>query len=91
MSLEGARERLVAEFEGIFSPETVTECLDESALALSEGTRIQLHVPIFAERFTRERLRAVAQSGGTLIKEVPEVLFVCVHNAGRSQTAAKTR
>jgi arsenate reductase len=89
MSLEGARERLVAEFEGIFS--TVTECLEESALALSEAARIQLHVPALSERFTRERLRAVAQSGGTLIKEVPEVLFVCVHNAGRSQTAAKTR
>jgi arsenate reductase len=88
MSLEGERERLVREFEGIFSPETVTECLEESALALSEAARIQLHVPTLSERFTRERLRAVAQSGGTLIKEVPEVLFVCVHNAGRSQMAA---
>jgi arsenate reductase len=25
---------------------------------------------------------------GTIVKEVPEVLFVCVHNAGRSQMAA---
>lgn len=41
-----------------------------------------------AERFARERLRAVAQVGGQLVKEVPEVLFVCVHNAGRSQMAA---
>src|SRR5438552_1378801 len=88
MSFEGVRERLIDEFEGIFSPETVTQCLEESTLALSEGARIQLHVPTFAERFTRERLRAVAQSGGTLVKEVPEVLFVCGHNAGRSQMAA---
>ena len=88
VSFEGGRERLIDEFEGIFSPETVTQCLKESTLALTEGARIQLHVPTFAERFTRERLRAVAQSGGTLIKEVPEVLFVCVHNAGRSQMAA---
>ncbi len=28
------------------------------------------------------------QTGGGLTKEVPEVLFVCVHNAGRSQMAA---
>jgi arsenate reductase len=88
MSFEGARERLIDEFEGIFSPETVTQCLEESTLALNGRARIQVHVPTFAERFTRERLRAVAQSGGTLIKEVPEVLFVCVHNAGRSQMAA---
>jgi len=88
MSLEGGRERLIDQFEGIFSPETVIRCLEESTQALTEGARIQLHVPTFAERFTRERLRAVAQSGGTLIKEVPEVLFVCVHNAGRSQMAA---
>jgi protein-tyrosine-phosphatase len=40
------------------------------------------------ERFTRERLRALAQAEGTVMSEVPEVLFVCVHNAGRSQMAA---
>ena len=35
-----------------------------------------------------ERLRAPAQVEGMLGKDVPEVLFVCVHNAGRSQMAA---
>src|SRR5581483_5749646 len=45
-------------------------------------------VPIMVERFTRERLRAFAQAEGLLMAEVPEVLFVCVHNAGRSQMAA---
>jgi arsenate reductase len=39
-------------------------------------------------RFARERLKALAQAGGMLVKEQPEVLFVCVHNAGRSQMAA---
>ncbi len=38
--------------------------------------------------FARERLRALAQVGGLIVKEQPEVLFVCVHNAGRSQMAA---
>jgi arsenate reductase len=33
-------------------------------------------------------LRSVGQVEGTLTKEVPEVLFVCVQNAGRSQMAA---
>jgi arsenate reductase (thioredoxin) len=39
-------------------------------------------------RFARERLRALGQVEGTITKDVPEVLFVCVENAGRSQMAA---
>ena len=49
---------------------------------------MQDFVPIMVERFTRQRLRALAQVEGKLTKEVPEVLFVCVHNSGRSQMAA---
>jgi arsenate reductase len=44
--------------------------------------------PLLVYRFTRERLNAAAQVEGKLVKEMPEVLFVCVHNAGRSQIAA---
>jgi arsenate reductase len=51
-------------------------------------TRIQEFVPLFVHRFARERLRALGQVEGTIAKEVPEVLFVCVQNAGRSQIAA---
>jgi protein-tyrosine-phosphatase len=39
-------------------------------------------------RFARERLQALAQAQGELETDQPEVLFVCVHNAGRSQMAA---
>jgi arsenate reductase (thioredoxin) len=35
-----------------------------------------------------ERLAAVARNEGAVITGIPEVLFVCVHNAGRSQMAA---
>jgi arsenate reductase len=45
-------------------------------------------VPLFVHRFARERLRALGQVEGTIAKDVPEVLFVCVQNAGRSQMAA---
>jgi arsenate reductase (thioredoxin) len=37
---------------------------------------------------SRERLKALAQADNLIVKEQPEVLFVCVHNAGRSQMAA---
>ncbi len=87
MDLTMAVERLSAEFEGVFSPETVAEVLQDSALPWLDAP-VQTHVPVLAERFARERLRAVAQAGGKIVKEVPEVLFVCVHNAGRSQMAA---
>lgn len=40
------------------------------------------------QRFATERLTALAQAEGALPKEVGEVLFVCVQNAGRSQMAA---
>src|SRR4029079_7889447 len=44
--------------------------------------------PVLAHRFARERLKALAQAEGVITKDQPEVLFVCVHNAGRSQMGA---
>ena len=87
MDLTHAEEKLVEEFAGIFSPETIVECLRDSASKLA-GAPVQTYVALLSYRFARERLRAVAQSEGSMMKEVPEVLFVCVHNAGRSQMAA---
>ena len=43
---------------------------------------------LMAARFARERLWALAQAEGHVEKTKPEVLFVCVRNAGRSQMAA---
>jgi arsenate reductase len=78
---------LESEFAGIFSAETVERDISESTDQLT-GARHQQYVPIFVRRFARERLRALAQVQGAIIKDVPEVLFVCVQNAGRSQMAA---
>jgi arsenate reductase (thioredoxin) len=80
-------ELLKEEFAGIFSQETIERYLAES-LDQFANARVQAFVPIFVNRFARERLRALAQAEGTVPKDVPEVLFVCVHNAGRSQMAA---
>jgi arsenate reductase len=78
---------LAEEFRGIFSLETVERYVDESIDQMA-GARIVDFIPLFVHRFARERLRALAQVQGTIAKDVPEVLFVCVHNAGRSQMAA---
>ncbi|WUP95602.1 arsenate reductase ArsC [Streptomyces sp. NBC_00252] len=40
-----------------------------------------------AERFARQRLRALAKVEGHHTDGKPIVLFLCVHNAGRSQMA----
>jgi arsenate reductase (thioredoxin) len=80
-------ESLAEEFRGIYSLETIERFVDESIDRLA-GARVVDFIPLFVHRFSRERLRALAQSQGALGKDVPEVLFVCVHNAGRSQMAA---
>jgi arsenate reductase (thioredoxin) len=71
----------------VFSAETIERYIAES-LDLLGGARINVFVPVLAHRFARERLRALGQAEGAIVKEQPEVLFVCIHNAGRSQMAA---
>ena len=85
--LEKGLEHLRDEFAGTFSAETVERFMAESLQALG-GARLKDFVPLFVHRFARERLRALGQVEGTIAKTVPEVLFVCVQNAGRSQMAA---
>jgi arsenate reductase len=85
--IDQAAERLAEEFAGVFSQETIARYLAESTDLLGEA-KINVFVPVLAHRFARERLKALAQAEGIVAKEQPEVLFVCVQNAGRSQMAA---
>ncbi len=82
-----AAEELHEEFTGIFSTETIARYIEESTDLLS-GARISTYLPLLVHRFARERLLALAQSQDEIVKTQLEVLFVCVHNAGRSQMAA---
>ena len=79
---------LSAQFAGVFSRETVDRHVHESYQALYRTASVKTYLPVLAARFASERLTALGQSTGRLTKDVPEVLFVCVHNAGRSQMAA---
>ena len=85
--VERAAEALQNEFAGIFAQETIARFIAESTDLLSGGS-INVFVPVLAHRFARERLKALGQAEGVIAKEQPEVLFVCVHNSGRSQMAA---
>ena len=85
--VERATEALQDEFAGTFSPETIARYIAESVDLLGDS-KINVYVPVLAHRFARERLKALGQAEGLLAKKQPEILFVCVQNAGRSQIAA---
>ena len=85
--LERAADALVGEFTGVFGRETIERYITES-LDLLGAPRFSDFLPVLAHRFARQRLRALGQADGTIVKDLPEVLFVCVQNAGRSQMAA---
>jgi protein-tyrosine-phosphatase len=82
------RTQLEAEFAGTFGPKTIERFLADSLDKLLPQARITTFTPIFAERFARDRLTALAKLEGHLPVTTPSVLFLCVHNAGRSQMAA---
>lgn len=88
-SLDAATRRLSGRFRGVFSEETVARYVDDSyAQTAPRSTVGPNFLPVIIERFARERLEAVAQADGLVAKDLPQVLFVCVRNAGRSQMAA---
>jgi arsenate reductase len=77
---------LAARYRGTFNVETVDRYVRESHDLLSANSSS----PLIGSRtaaFATVRLDALARSQATR-RQVPEVLFVCVQNAGRSQLAA---
>jgi len=86
--LHRAAERLAHQFTGMVNAETVERVVFESCTALARTATVSTHLPSLAEKFSRDRLTALAQSRGLIAKPVPEILYVCVQNSGRSQMAA---
>jgi protein-tyrosine-phosphatase len=66
----------------------VAKYVAESFALLSERARIDKYLPSLTTRFATDRLTALATAKGFVLQGTPEVLFVCVQNAGRSQMAA---
>jgi len=86
-ALRSAANTLAAEFEGTFSPDTIQAFLESSYDQFATGATARTFLPLMAERFARQRLHALAKVEGKAHDGVPVVLFLCVHNAGRSQMA----
>jgi ArsR family transcriptional regulator len=81
-------EDLAFRYAGVFNAETIDRYVHESYQTLYRTAHVKTHLPVLALRFAAERLSALAQSTGKAAKPVPEVLFVCTQNSGRSQIAA---
>jgi protein-tyrosine-phosphatase len=87
LALKGSAARLADEFAGTFNAQTIERFLTTSYDRFAETATMTDLLPLLAERFTRQRLQAMARVEGHGDDGKPIVLFLCVHNAGRSQMA----
>jgi protein-tyrosine-phosphatase len=86
-ALTTAATRLERDFAEVFGLETIERFLQSSYEQFAGRATIANFLPLLAERFARQRLYALARVEGKVSDGKPTVLFLCTHNAGRSQMA----
>ncbi len=86
-ALHASAVRLADEFNGVYGAETIERFLISSYDEFAGRATVANFLPLLAERFARQRLRALAKVEGRHHDGTPTVLFLCTHNAGRSQMA----
>ena len=86
-ALKTAATRLHTEFGEHFGVETIERFLHSSYDQFAGRATIPNFLPLLAERLARQRLTALARVEGKITDTKPTVLFLCTHNAGRSQMA----
>lgn len=87
VALKTAATRLQREFDGTFGVETIEAFLHSSYEQFAGRATVVNFLPLLAERFARQRLQALAKVEGKNRTGTTTVLFLCTHNAGRSQMA----
>jgi protein-tyrosine-phosphatase len=87
LTLRSSSMLLQKNFDGVFSAETIERFLISSYDEIAGRMTNDEYLALFAERFARERLTALARVEGKGEDGRPTVLFLCTHNAGRSQMA----
>jgi arsenate reductase len=86
-ALKSAAQRLHSEFAGTATEDAIERFLYSSYNQLADNATLHDFLVLLAERFARHRLRALANLEVKLAERKPIVLFLCNHNAGRSQMA----
>ena len=87
LALRTAATRLQRDFSETFGVETIERFLYSSYDQFAGRATVVNFLPLLAERFARQRLNALARVEGKISDGKPTVLFLCTHNAGRSQMA----
>jgi protein-tyrosine-phosphatase len=87
LALKTAAANLQHYFKGSFGTETIDRFLHTSYDQFADSSTVTKWLPLLAERFAKIRLQALAKVEGKSDDGRPTVLFLCVHNAGRSQMA----
>lgn len=78
---------LHAKFRGVFGEETIESFVFGCYHDLVAKAKNTTWLDVATEQFATQRLQALAHAQSQLEDKVPAVLFLCVHNAGRSQMA----
>ena len=86
-ALTVAASRLLDEFADTFGVETIERFLNASYDEFAGRATMLGFLPLLAERFARERLQALVKIEHPEVEGRPIVMFLCTHNAGRSQMA----
>lgn len=79
---------LAHRYADTFTRAEVQARVDDARAELEPVTRHPEFLQILVLKHARDHLMSAAHQEGRIAKEVPEILFVCEHNAGRSQMAA---
>ena len=87
MRCKTAATRLHSEFGEHFGMERIERLLHSSYDQFAGRATIPNSLPLPAECWARQRLTALARVDGKITDTKPTVLFLCTHNAGRSQMA----
>ena len=87
LALKTAATRLERDFGDSFGVETIERFLHSSYDQFAGRATVPNFLPLLAERFARQRLHALARVEGKISDGKPTLLFLCTHNAGRSQMA----
>lgn len=87
LALKQAAARLADDFAGLYGKETIERFLASSFDQFANHAKVTRFLPLLAERFAHQRLQALARVEGLHDDGKPVVLFLCTHNAGRSQMA----
>ena len=75
-------------YDGVHDRSAIAAAVEAARAELEPRATVATYLPLLVARQARQELMAAAQAAGRVTKTVPELLFVCVHNAGRSQMAA---